>query len=77
VNDGGASVRFNFPAAARFRTISWEEWFESFDREGLLFIYEAAKDGQPPSQRFRFVRGEREPHEPGMLRKLLDRVVGG
>ena len=31
VNDGGAGVRFNFPGAAAFRPISWEEWFENFD----------------------------------------------
>ena len=35
VNDGGAGVRFNFPSAARFRPISWEEWFENFDAPRL------------------------------------------
>jgi hypothetical protein len=40
VSDGGAVVRFNFPAAARFRPIRWEEWFEIFDRGRLVFIYE-------------------------------------
>ena len=40
VNDGGAGVRFNFPGAARFRPISWEEWFENFDAHNLTFIYE-------------------------------------
>ena len=40
VNDGGAGIRFNFPAAARFRPISWEEWFAHFDRHDLLFVYE-------------------------------------
>jgi len=40
VNDGGAGIRFNFPSAARFRPISWEEWFENFDRHGLTFVYE-------------------------------------
>ena len=25
VNDGGASIRFNFPGAARFRPIAWAE----------------------------------------------------
>ena len=40
VNDGGAAVRFNFPAAARFGPIGWDEWFERFDTEGLTFIYE-------------------------------------
>jgi hypothetical protein len=40
VNDGGAGVRFNFPGAGLFRPISWDEWFESFDRDGLVFVYE-------------------------------------
>jgi hypothetical protein len=26
VQDGGAGIRFNFPAAASFRPISWDEW---------------------------------------------------
>lgn len=40
VNDGGAGIRFNFPGAARFRPISWDEWFDNFDRFRLVFVYE-------------------------------------
>jgi DUF2934 family protein len=40
VNDGGAGIRFNFPASGRFRPISWEEWFDNFDRNRLIFVYE-------------------------------------
>jgi hypothetical protein len=40
VSDGGTVVRFNFPAAARFRPITWDEWFEIFDRLRLVFIHE-------------------------------------
>ncbi|HUQ00568.1 MAG TPA: DUF2934 domain-containing protein, partial [Aeromicrobium sp.] len=40
VNDGGAGIRFNFPSLARFRPISWEEWLENFDANGLTFVYE-------------------------------------
>jgi Protein of unknown function (DUF2934) len=40
VSDGGTNVRFNFPAAGRFRPVTWEEWFERFDRLGLMFVYE-------------------------------------
>ena len=40
VNDGGAGVRFNFPSAARFRPISWDEWFANFDTNELTFVYE-------------------------------------
>jgi hypothetical protein len=46
VTDGGAGIRFNFPAAARYRPISWDEWFEHFDGHHLAFIYEE----QPGSQ---------------------------
>jgi len=40
VNDGGAGIRFNFPGFSRFRPISWEEWFENFDRYQLVCVYE-------------------------------------
>jgi hypothetical protein len=40
VNDGGVGVRFNFPGAARFRPITWDEWFANFDRYRLVFVYE-------------------------------------
>ena len=40
INDGGAGIRFNFPGAARFRRISWTEWFDNFDQHQLVFVYE-------------------------------------
>ncbi len=40
VSDGGTIVRFNFPAAGRFQPVSWEKWFEHFDRLRLMFVYE-------------------------------------
>jgi hypothetical protein len=40
VNDGGASIRFNFPGIARFRPISWAEWFEHFHADNLIFLYD-------------------------------------
>jgi hypothetical protein len=40
VRDGGAGIRLNFPAAGRFRPITWDEWFENFDRHHLMFVYE-------------------------------------
>ena len=40
VVDGGAGIRFNFPGVARFRPITWEEWFTNFDAHGLTFVYE-------------------------------------
>jgi hypothetical protein len=40
VNDAGAGIRFNFPAAALFRPITWGEWFDNFDRHHLIFVFE-------------------------------------
>ena len=40
VNDGGVGIRFSFPGVGRFRPISWDEWFEHFDRNRLVFVYE-------------------------------------
>ena len=40
VQDGGPGIRFNFPGIARFRPITWDEWFEHFSRHGLTFVYE-------------------------------------
>jgi Protein of unknown function (DUF2934) len=40
LNDGGAGIRFNFPGAARFRPITWDEWFENFERHALAFAFD-------------------------------------
>jgi len=40
VNDAGAGIRFNFPGFAPLRPISWEEWFDNFERHNLVFVYE-------------------------------------
>jgi hypothetical protein len=55
VRDGGAGIRFNFPGAAQFRPISWEEWFDNLTRHDLMFVYEADVPGQTPSGRYRLV----------------------
>ncbi len=59
VRDGGAGIRFNFPAAARFRPISWEEWFGNFTQYNLVFVYERDSPGQTPSGRYRLVPRDR------------------
>ena len=46
VNDAGAGIRFNFPGFAPLRPISWEEWFDNFDRNELVFVYEEEDTGQ-------------------------------
>jgi hypothetical protein len=55
VNDGEAGIRFNFPGATRFRSISWSEWFENFDRHELVFVFEHL-GGESISNRFRVVK---------------------
>ena len=40
VRDGGAGIRLNFPGTGRFRPITWDEWFENFERHHLMFVYE-------------------------------------
>ena len=55
MRDGGAGIRFNFPAAARFRPISWDEWFQNFTQHGLMFVYEDDGPGESPSARYRLV----------------------
>jgi hypothetical protein len=55
VNDGDASIRFNFPGAAPFRSISWSEWFDHFDRHLLTFVFEHL-GSQSLSNRCRIVK---------------------
>jgi len=44
---------------ARLRPISWEEWFENFDRHQLTFIYESEPDADESSlPRYRIVKTE-------------------
>jgi hypothetical protein len=57
VNDGGAGVRFNFPGIGPFRPISWEEWFENFDRHGCAFVHDGSGSG-PLSHSYRIVKAE-------------------
>ena len=64
VRDGGAGIRFNFPGAAQFRPISWEEWFDNFTRHDLMFVYESDVPGQTPSGRYRLVPREKLTQAP-------------
>ena len=58
VRDGDAGIRFNFPAAGRYRPISWEEWFDHFSRHELIFIFERTAPGSTPSGRYRLVKAD-------------------
>jgi hypothetical protein len=76
VQDGGPGIRFNFPGFAPFRPISWEEWFENFDRHGLTFVYETevpdrahvlwdARGGGDGHDKDDWFEAERQLREPG------------
>jgi len=56
INDGGSALRFNFPSAGRFREISWNEWFDHFNRHDLTFVFENPLARTPSSARYRVVR---------------------
>lgn len=53
VNDQGTGLRFNFPAAARFRPLSWEEWTALFEHGDLVFVFEV-HSADPRSDASRF-----------------------
>ena len=61
VHDGGAGIRFNFPAAGRFRTITWDEWFQNFTKYNLMFVYETDVPGQTPDGRYQLVPKDQLP----------------
>jgi hypothetical protein len=46
INDDETGLRFNFPGFGRLRPISWDEWFDHFERHGLMFVYEEADYSQ-------------------------------
>ncbi len=55
VRDGGAGIRFNFPGSGLFRPISWDEWFENFDKHELTFVYDN-EAADRTSNRYRLVK---------------------
>lgn len=61
VQDGGAGIRFNFPAAGRFREISWDEWFDNFTRYNLMFVYQTDTPDAAPSASYQLVPKDQLP----------------
>jgi hypothetical protein len=55
VNDRDAGVRFNFPGFARYRPIPWAEWFDNFERNNLIFVFERDEPGRPLANRCRLI----------------------
>jgi hypothetical protein len=67
VQDGDAGIRFNFPAAGRFRPITWDEWFRNFHDHNLVFIYEGQAPDNAPSARYRLIPKDRLEESTGGL----------
>jgi hypothetical protein len=58
-DDGPGILRLDFPGGAgedQLEHISWDEWFEKFDREDLAFIYQDRKASGEDSTFFKLVR---------------------
>jgi hypothetical protein len=57
-NDPGM-LRIDFPGGAdedRLEHISWDEWFQKFDENGLAFLYQEKKASGEDSTFFRLVK---------------------
>lgn len=58
-----AVLRFDFPLGGtdgRLRHVSWDEWFNAFDRRGLNFIYQEQMTNGRQSNFFRLENPSRE-----------------
>ncbi|MFG6193420.1 hypothetical protein [Nonomuraea sp. JJY05] len=56
-------LRFDFPGYGggdKLRHVSWEEWFDTFDKRGLNFIYQESKSDGTQSNFFRLENPQRE-----------------
>jgi hypothetical protein len=56
---GGGVLRIDFPGGAgedQLEHISWDEWFEIFDRNDLAFLYQTEKADGEDSTFFKLVR---------------------
>ncbi len=60
--DGPGVLRLDFPnfKADNLRAVSWDEWFEMFDRRSLEFVYQEEKQDGTPSNFFQLVSPEME-----------------
>jgi hypothetical protein len=55
-------LRFDFPGYGgdKLRHVGWDEWFDTFDRRGLNFIYQEKRADGSPSNFFRLENPDRE-----------------
>ncbi|WP_323676408.1 hypothetical protein [Halorubellus sp. PRR65] len=50
--NGDGALRFSFPEMDRFTVVPWREFFATFEREGLAFVYQPEEDPGVDSSRF-------------------------
>jgi hypothetical protein len=58
---GGADgvLRIDFPGGAgddQLEHVSWDEWFQAFDENGLAFLYQEQKAGGEDSTFFKLIK---------------------
>ena len=56
--DSAGVLRIDFPGGAgddRLEPISWDDWFQKFDDEGLAFLYQERKASGEDSTFFKLV----------------------
>jgi hypothetical protein len=56
---GDGVLRIDFPGGAgedQLEHVSWDEWFRSFDRNGLAFLYQEQKTSGEDSTFFKLVK---------------------
>jgi hypothetical protein len=57
--EGAGVLRIDFPGGSgedQLEPISWDEWFRTFDENGLAFLYQEQKAGGEDSTFFKLVR---------------------
>jgi hypothetical protein len=57
--DDPGVLRIDFPGGAgedELEPVSWDEWFQKFDDEGLAFLYQESKASGEDSTFFKLVR---------------------
>jgi hypothetical protein len=59
-SEGNGLLRINFPGGAEstLENISWDEFFQEFDKRGLEFLFQDEKADGETSTFFKFITGE-------------------
>ena len=55
VPDAGSKLRLGFPGMTQLHNVSWEDWFQEFDRHDLVFAFRERRDDGQVSQDYRII----------------------